>query len=133
MIKMAVLGWAAAGLCAGFGNVQAADSASTTHTVDARVVRVKVDGAVNLRIRQGNPPTLTLTGDPRWLSATTIEQEGDTLSIDGGTHGRMRISGLQAELVLPRLREVSSESLGRPTSVAFPATSSSCRSTAPAR
>jgi hypothetical protein len=112
MIKMAVLGWAAAGLCAGFGNVQAADSVTETRQVDARVVRVKLDGAVNLRIRQGNPPTLTLTGDPRWLSGATVEQEGDTLRIDSEMHGRMRMNGLQAELVLPRLRAVASESLG---------------------
>lgn len=78
--------------------------------VDARVVRVRVDGTVTLRIRQGATPTLTLTGDPRALSRAASRQNGDTLVIDADGQGRR--GGLQGELVLPMLREVVSESFG---------------------
>jgi hypothetical protein len=112
MIKTFSLGWAVVGLWAGCGMAHGAEPGTETRQIDARVVRVKLDGAVNLRIRQGTPPMLTLTGDPRWLSRTTTVQEGDTLSIDNDVQGRMRMGAMQAELVLPSLRAVSSESLG---------------------
>ncbi|WP_296950299.1 GIN domain-containing protein [uncultured Massilia sp.] len=108
------LGLALAGLCTALGSAQAASDGVGTETrqVDARVVRVKLDGAVDLRVRQGNPPVLTLTGDPRWLARTTIVESGDTLSIDTDVQGRLRRGALHAELVLPALRAVTSESLG---------------------
>jgi len=112
MIKMFSLGWAVAGLWAGCGMAHGAEPGTENRPVDARIVRVKLEGAVNLRIRQGNPPMLTLTGDPRSLSRTTTVQEGDTLIIDNEGHGRVRMGAMQAELVLPSLRAVSSESLG---------------------
>jgi hypothetical protein len=108
-------GLVAAALCA-FGGIAAAapDVATEARPVDPRVVRVKLDGAVDLRIRQGATAGLVLTGDPRWLEQTTTRQSGDTLNISNGTRGnRMRgMHGLHAELTLPQLREVSSESLG---------------------
>lgn len=113
MIRTA-LWWAPVGFWAVFGMAQAApvESASETRPVDARVVRVRLDGVVDLRIRQGGTPSLTLSGEPRWLSRTVTVQSGDTLSIDTEMHGRVRMGGLHAELTLPALREVTSESLG---------------------
>jgi gas vesicle protein len=108
------LGLFGAALCAVFGIATAApDSGTETRTVDARVVRVKLDGMVELRVRQGDTPTLVLKGDPQWIEKTTTLQSGDTLNI--GTEGRVRGSRLfpvHAELTLPALREVTSESLG---------------------
>lgn len=93
--------------------VQAAEREAETRPVDARVVRVRVDGAVDLRIRQGNAPTLTLNGDPRFLGERTVtEQRGDTLNISSGVHGHLRMGALRIELILPALREVVSESMG---------------------
>jgi hypothetical protein len=113
MNKVFKLGMAAAAIWAGFGLAHAAPEAATeTRPIDARVVRVKVDGAVDLRIRQGSTATLTLSGDPRWLARTVTVQSGDTLNIDTDIHGRVRLGSLHAELTLPALREVSSESLG---------------------
>ena len=113
MNKVFKLGMAAAGIVACFGVVQAAPEVATeTRPIDARVVRVKLDGAVDLRIRQGSTATLTLSGDPRWLAKTVTVQSGDTLNIDTDIHGRVRLGSLHAELTLPALREVSSESLG---------------------
>jgi hypothetical protein len=125
MNKTLSIGLACIGLCGWFGAVQvaqaaqAADAGQVTQRgaearpVDARVTRVRVDGAVELRIRQGNAPALTLAGDPRFLGEGTVtEQRGDTLSIESGTHGHLRMGALRVELILPALREVVSESMG---------------------
>lgn len=111
------LGVALATLCVTFGIANAAPEVVTEmRPVDARVVRVKLDGVVDMKIRQGSNAALVLTGDPRLLGKTTTLQSGDTLSIDTETRGAGlnigRGSGLRAELVLPSLREVSSESVG---------------------
>jgi hypothetical protein len=107
------LGLAAVSFWACFGVAQAAsEAAAETRPIDARVVRVRLDGAVDLRIRQGSPASLTLSGDPRWLARTTTVQDGDTLSIDTEVHGHGRLGALHAELTLPALRELRSESLG---------------------
>lgn len=110
--------------CAAIGVAEAAPETSTeTRPIDARVVRVKLEGLGDLKIRQGATPALVLTGDARLLSRTTTSQKGDTLNIE--TEGRNsgfsfgRSSGLQAELVLPNLQAVSSESLGSTTVSGF--------------
>ncbi len=111
------LGLATAALCAVFGSAAAAPEVVTeSRPVDARVERVKLDGVVGLHIRQGDSARLVLTGDPRWVARTTTLQSGDTLNIDT-EHGGAKFSlgrgqSVRAELVLPQLREVSSESVG---------------------
>jgi hypothetical protein len=77
-------------------------------------VRVKLDGVVDLKLKQGPVPLLVITGDTRYLAKATTIQSGDTLSIDTENHGfKMRNRArLRAELTLPKLREVSSESVG---------------------
>jgi hypothetical protein len=108
------LGLFGAALCALFGIAKAAPETSTeTRPIDARVVRVKLDGMIELRVRQGDTPALVLKGDPQWIEKTTTLQSGDTLNI--GTEGRVRFNRIfpvHAELTLPALREVTSESLG---------------------
>lgn len=113
--------WSAAG---GIGFAQAApDVATETRQVDARVVRVKLDGVVDLSIRQGSKATLVLTGDPRLLERTVTKQDGDTLNIGTATRTMSmnfgRGAGLQAELVLPDLRAVSSDGVGATTVSGF--------------
>lgn len=111
MNKPLSIGLAGIALCGVLGAARADNTGSETRQVDARVVRVRVDGLVDLRIRQG-APALVLSGDPRYLSGTVTEQRGDTLNIDTDLHGHVRMGALHAELSLPTLREVSSESLG---------------------
>lgn len=112
MNKIFSLGLAGAS-CAILGFAHAAPDVTTeSRPVDARVVRVKVDGAVDLYIRQGGQPSLTLTGESRYLPRTITSQNGDTLNIDTDVRGHVRRGALRAELVLPALREVTSESLG---------------------
>jgi len=113
MSKMMTLGLAQLGLWAVLGSAQAApETASETRTIDARVMRVRLEGAVDLRIRQGGTPSLTLSGEPRWLARTVTVQSGDTLSIETEIQGRVRMGALHADLTLPALREVVSESMG---------------------
>jgi hypothetical protein len=91
------------------------ESVTETRAVDARVVRVKVDGQIDLRLRQGAVASLTISGDKKLMAATTSEQQGDTITI--GNEGKgfgfsRRGPALRAELTLPTLREVATESLG---------------------
>jgi len=98
------------------GASAAQERVTETRPVDTRVVRVKLDGVVDMKIRQGATPMLVLTGDPRLLGKTTTMQSGDTLNIGTETRGVSinlgRSMGLHAELTLPNLREVTSESVG---------------------
>ena len=91
----------------------AAQEAQEDRTVDSRIVRVRLDGIVDLRVRQGAVATLKISGDRRYVDKVTAEQSGDTLVLDT-TIGGVRLSrpSLRAELVLPRLRELVSEGVG---------------------
>ncbi|MES3024787.1 MAG: DUF2807 domain-containing protein [Pseudomonadota bacterium] len=115
------LGLATAAMCTLFASapVLAApeEVVSETRVVDARVVRVKLDGVINLKVRQGAVATLVLNGDKRWVANTTTVQKGDTLVINMTDNNGIRVGrnshiGIRAELTIPALREVSSESLG---------------------
>lgn len=109
-------GAAAAALLALVGSSAAAaeESVTETRSVDARVVRVHLDGVVDLKLRQGPVARLLLSGDSRYLARTTTIQSGDTLNIDTASRGfQMRGNArVHAELTLPTLRELSSESVG---------------------
>lgn len=84
-----------------------------TRSVDARVLKVKLDGVINLKLRQGPVPSLTIRGEQRYLSKVEVTQNGNTLHIDTDIRGfKSSHSNLQAELVLPDLRELSSDGLG---------------------
>jgi len=92
----------------------APETATETRPLDARVVRIKIDGVVDLRVRQGSPAALVLSGEPRFIAQMTTLQSGDTVVIGTEMHEmRMgRKNGVRADLVMPNLREVSSESVG---------------------
>ncbi|MES2297739.1 MAG: DUF2807 domain-containing protein [Pseudomonadota bacterium] len=81
--------------------------------IDARIVRVKLDGAIDVKLRQGEPASLTIIGDKRWVEKTSTTMNGDTLNIDTEMRGmQLHRTDLRAELVLPHLRELSSEGVG---------------------
>jgi hypothetical protein len=103
------------GLALGAAQAGPADTASETRPLDARVVRVKIDGQVDLHLKQGPVAALIISGDKQLLSGTTSEQQGDTLTIANDVKGfkfGRRGANLRAELTLPQLREVSTESVG---------------------
>ncbi|KQQ31860.1 hypothetical protein ASF61_16020 [Duganella sp. Leaf126] len=106
-----------AATCALFGRAVAADEGGETRTVDidARVVRIRVDGMVDVRLRQGPVPSLTIRGDKRYMDRLTSSQSGDTLHFDtdGGRGIKLDTGhGARAEMVLPDLRQVVVEGLG---------------------
>lgn len=84
------------------------DHLTETRTVNAGAQRVRLDGAIDLHLRQGAVPSLVISGGRRALNAVTTEQQGDTISIGGPVRG----ARARAELTLPSLREVASDSLG---------------------
>ncbi|WP_229427116.1 GIN domain-containing protein [Massilia atriviolacea] len=84
------------------------DHLSETRSVDANAQRVRLDGAIDLRLRQGAVPSLVISGGRRAMSAVTTEQHGDTISIGGPARG----ARARADLTLPALREVSSDNVG---------------------
>jgi hypothetical protein len=91
------------------------ETASETRVVDARVVRVKLDGLIDLKLKQGAVPELLIIGERALVTKTTTDQQGDTLTIGTESKGfkfNRKASSLRAELTLPSLREVSSESVG---------------------
>ena len=91
------------------------ETATETRVVDARVLRVKLDGQIDLKLKQGAVAALVISGERGLLSKTTTDQHGDTLvigtEVKGFKLGR-NANSLRAELTLPQLREVSSESVG---------------------
>jgi hypothetical protein len=92
-----------------------ADTATETRVVDARVLRVKLDGMIDLKLKQGAVAALVISGERALLSKTTTEQRGDTLTIGTEAKGFKlghNANSLRAELTLPQLREVSSDSVG---------------------
>jgi hypothetical protein len=95
-----------------FGAVRAEET-TETRAVDARVVRVKLDGVINLKLSQGAVPSLRIIGDDRQVGKVTAVQAGDTLQLDTDTpHIKVNRASVRAELVLPHLRELVSEGVG---------------------
>jgi hypothetical protein len=124
----------AVALCAALGSAHAAQDSATarapdtesagggrvteTRVVDARVARIKLDGVVNLVVRQGAVPAMVIRGDKRWLDRAKIVQDGETLSIDTNYHANWnpfrsrKDAGISVELTLPTLRELHANSVG---------------------
>ena len=116
MIQFVRLG-AAAVMSAWLGAALAApeETVLETRLVDARAVRVKIEGLVDLKLTQGAVPTLTIIGERGLVTKLTTSQQGDTITI--ATEGKgfklgRKSNGVRAELTLPELREVLSDSVG---------------------
>ena len=98
-----------------------AEEIRETRAVDARVSRIKLDGVVDLVVRQGAKPSLVIAGERADVARVTTRQHGETLEID--TERRNNIIGrrprLRAELIVPNLAELSSEGVGASTVSGF--------------
>lgn len=113
MTKFFQFGLLFAALCTLFGRVGAEETVSETRAVDARVVRIKLDGVIDLKLRQGPVPSLTIIADKSYMGKINTSQSGDTLHMDTEGRGlKLRHASVRAELVLPALREVVSEGVG---------------------
>jgi hypothetical protein len=92
----------------------AADVVSENRSIDARVTKVRLNGVVDLRIKQGPTPSLVVWGDSGQLHKVTTVQQGDTLQVD--TEHGFRISWekhkLRVDLTVPNLAEFVSQGVG---------------------
>lgn len=98
------------------------DVVRENRSVDARVTKVKLDGIVDLVLRQGNTPSLVVSGDRRFVQRITTSQRGDTLEI--GTESfnvrrGERNEKLRAELTVPNLDAFTSQGVGSSTVSGF--------------
>jgi hypothetical protein len=91
-------------------------------SVDARVTKVKLGGIVDLVLRQGNTPSLVISGDRRYVQRITTSQRGDTLEIGTesfNTRNNDRHEKLRAELTVPKLSEFVSHGVGASSVTGF--------------
>jgi hypothetical protein len=85
---------------------------SESRAVDARTVKVYLDGVIDLKLKQG-PASLVVYGDKRYVQKITVTQKGETLRIGTDLHGiHLGHPNLRAELTLPNLTELVSAGVG---------------------
>lgn len=94
-----------------------AEQTSETRAIDARVMKVKLDGIIDLRLKQGPSASLVISGDQRYVSKVVTSQQGDTLHIDTVSDRHFHFGGnkqhqLRAELTLPNFKELVSQGVG---------------------
>jgi len=94
---------------------QAAEVISESRSVDARAVKIELDGVISLKVKQGPTASLTIYGEPDAVKKVVVEQSGETLHI--GTSKMNNISfgnkrELRVELTLPNLRTLTSGGVG---------------------
>ncbi len=96
-----------------------AEQISQARGIDARVVKVKLGGVINLRIKQGATPSLVLIGEREHVARVTVVQTEGTLAIDtdngkdrGWHFGGRDKHEVRAELTLPNLNELVSHGVG---------------------
>src|SRR4051812_40262488 len=96
----------AAGMCIST-SVLADELVSENRVIDARVVKVRLDGVIDLRLKQGPAASLVISGDKRLVAKVTTVQSGDTLMIDTESRGIHfgNNKSLHAELTVPNLQE----------------------------
>lgn len=113
--SMALVLWGTVSGVAANDGVAGLEEVTETRPVDAKVTRVRLDGVIELKLRQGPTAALVIHGQRRWLSTTVTQQRGETLFIGSQTEN-IRLTrqdrAVQAELTLPQLRQVVSNSLG---------------------
>jgi hypothetical protein len=103
----------AVSLYAAAGTAHAADIVSESRAVDARIVKVVLDGVIDLQLKQGGQAALVISGDRRYLPKVTVTQRGDTLRIGTDLQGiHLGRPHLRAELTLPNLAELVSAGVG---------------------
>ena len=103
-------------LAAAAGTAIADELVSESRNIDARVVRVKLGGVIDLRLKQGATPSLVISGEKADVSKVSTTQNGDTLVIDTENDhmhfGRGHSHQLRAELTVPQLSEFISQGVG---------------------
>lgn len=107
--------FAASAIFLALGAAHAGEPVSETRPVDARVSRIVLDSVVQLKVRQGAKPSLTVSGDSELVRKVVTEQSGDTLRVTT-ERGEIRLRGraeeVRVELVVPQLSELESRGVG---------------------
>lgn len=91
---------------------------SETRAVDARVLKVRLGGIIDLYLKQGPTASLVIAGDQRYVPKVVTTQQGDTLQIDIENNRHIHFGSgnkteqLRAELTLPHLNDVVSQGVG---------------------
>lgn len=93
-----------------------AENVTESRAVDARVVKIRLNGVVNLNVRQGTTASLTLSGEKVDLAKVRTSIQGDTLVIDSDEHsfhwGKHNKHDVRAELTIPNMNEFNSQGVG---------------------
>ncbi len=89
-----------------------ADPGSETRPIDAKVMKVNLEGTASLQLHQGATPSLVVYGDKDELKTITTGQSGDTLRIDNESGVRMHMPRVRIELTLPNLNQFTSSGVG---------------------
>ena len=99
--------------CALMSRAGAEEYSTESRPIDARVVRIKLDGVIDLKLRQGDTPSLVIKSDRRFTGKVNAVQTGDTLHLETEGRGfKIGRNSVSAELTLPMLREVVSDGVG---------------------
>lgn len=122
MIKIVRIALLASILCMASSAVAAAPI-SETRSVDARVTKIRLGGAITLQVKQGPVASLVLTGDRALIDTVTARQSGELLSID---RKKMSYSwnshdahDLRAVLTVPTLSQLTTTGVGTATLTGF--------------
>jgi hypothetical protein len=111
-LKAAML---AAAMSSGAHAALAADIISESRNVDARAVKIELDGVISLKVKQGATASLTLYGEADAVKKVVVEQSGETLHIGTAKMNNINFGNkreLRAELTLPNLRTLTSAGVG---------------------
>lgn len=115
-MKLIAMMLLAAALAVSAGAAMAEDKISEQRAIDARVVKVRLGGVINLNVKQGPTASLVLIGQKRDLAKVRVSHGGDTLTIgtdSSGWHfGNSERHNVRAELTLPNLQELDSHGVG---------------------
>ncbi len=118
MHKMISTMMVAAALAAASG-AALAEQVSQGRAIDARVLKVRLGGVVNLHVKQGATASLVLVGEKDQVAKVKVVQSGDTLTFDtdNGNDSSWSFGGrdkhnVRAELTLPNLNELVSTGVG---------------------
>lgn len=102
------------------GAAMADELVSERRAVDARAVKIKLGGVIDLSVKQGATASLVVYGEKRDLDKVTTVQDGDTIRIDmdSGFHWGSR-KQVRAELVLPAVKQLASTGVGKTEMLGF--------------
>jgi hypothetical protein len=102
------------------GAAMADELVSEKRAVDARVVKIKLGGVIDLSVKQGATASLVVYGEKRDLDKVTTVQDGDTIRIDMESNfswgNRKQV---RAELVLPAVKNLASTGVGKTEMLGF--------------